>query len=351
MHGGFYLLLAASAARYVSRHGLGDGGLLVLVLALALAAGYGAVLIWPLPRRSWLAGMLAGWLLLVVIAPSFALCAVPLLFAALGELPARAAVAVAAGLTTVVIAAQLQLAERFDLSLVLAPVAVAVIATAAYLQLARTSEQLAASQRQAGVLEERQRLARDIHDTIAQGLSSVNLLLQAADRDWETRPEAAREHVRQAAGTARENLAEARQVVAGLTPIALTGQSLAGALGDLCSGAGARFVIEGEPYPLGGDLDVALLRITQSALANVTEHAAATQAAVTLTYLPGSVTLDVCDDGRGFVPGTAAGEPGRGYGLAAIRQRAELLHGTVTVESAPGEGTALAVTLPTGGTG
>ncbi|WP_412541779.1 sensor histidine kinase [Longispora sp. K20-0274] len=391
MHAGFYLLLAASASRYVARHGLTGEAPLVLGLAGALAIGYSVWVLWP--RTPWFAGMLAGWLVLVLLAPSFAWCAVPLLFVALGQLSTRAAVPVAAGLTAAVVLAQLRLADRFDPSLVLAPVAVATIATAAYLRLARTSEALAVSERRAGVLDERQRLAREIHDTLAQGLSSMNLLLQAADRDWATAPDTARDHVRRASAVARENLVEARRVVADLAPAALHEQSLVAALRQLCAtgwtGAagglsearaaggsigsgtpdgpaearaasgppGARsgpataceLTTEGEPYPLGGDVDVALFRVAQGALANVAEHARATRVAVTLTYLPDCVTLDVRDDGIGFDPGAVRPTAGRGYGLDGIRRRVALLGGTVEVESTPGAGTALAVTVPTAG--
>ncbi|MEV6524881.1 sensor histidine kinase [Longispora sp. NPDC051575] len=361
MHAGFYLLLAASASRYVARHGLSGEAPLILGLAGALAVAYSIGVLWPVPRTPWLAGMLTGWLVLVLLAPSFAWCAVPLLFVALGHLATSAAVAVAAGLTAAVVLAQLRLADRFDPSLVLAPVAVATIATAAYLRLARTSEALAVSERRAGVLDERQRLAREIHDTLAQGLSSMNLLLQAADRDWVTAPEVARGHVRQASAVARENLVEARRVVADLTPSALTEQTLVAALRRLCAASGAdglpapgavapcSLTVEGEPYPLGGEIDVALLRVAQGALANVAEHARAGRVAVTLTYLPDSVALDVRDDGVGFDPGAVRSSPGRGFGLDAVRQRVALLGGTVEVESAPGEGTAIAVTVPTGG--
>ncbi|MGY0230982.1 sensor histidine kinase [Longispora urticae] len=375
MHAGFYLLLAASASRYVARHGLAGEAPLVLGLAGALAIAYSVGMLWPVPRTPWFAGMLAGWLVLVLLAPSFAWCAVPLLFVALGQLTTTAAIGVAAGLTAAVVLAQLRLADRFDPSLVLAPVAVATIATAAYLRLARTSEALAVSERRAGVLDERQRLAREIHDTLAQGLSSMNLLLQAADRDWVAAPEVARGHVRQASAVARENLVEARRVVADLTPTALTEQTLVAALRRLCAGAAGlhgsgagggpptsgtgaaglagpalcALTVEGEPYPLGGEIDVALLRVAQGALANVAEHARAGRVAVTLTYLPDSVALDVRDDGVGFDPLAVAPASGRGFGLDAVRQRVALLGGTVSVESAPGEGTAIAVTVPTAG--
>jgi signal transduction histidine kinase len=104
--------------------------------------------------------------------------------------------------------------------------------------------------------------------------------------------------------------------------------------------------VDGDTYPIGVDLEIALLRVAQSALANVTQHAKANTAVVTLAYLSDSVTLDVADDGVGFDPAMPEIHPGRGFGLRAIRQRVAALDGTTTVESAPMEGTMLAVALP-----
>ena len=112
------------------------------------------------------------------------------------------------------------------------------------------------------------------------------------------------------------------------------------------AGMQVRFRVDGEAYPLGVDVEIALLRVAQSALANVTQHAKANTAVVTLTYLSDAVTLDVADDGVGFDPAIPCAHPGRGFGLPAIRQRIEALGGSTTVESAPSEGTMLAVTLP-----
>jgi signal transduction histidine kinase len=258
-----------------------------------------------------------------------------------------------------------------DPSPVLAPAAIAVLATVVYRQLhrenaarqaliddlVRTRDALARSEREAGVLQERARLSQEIHDTIAQGLSSMHLLLNAADQDWTAAPDQARAYVRQAAGTARDNLAEARRFIHDLTPPALDGASLADALRRLCAavaeqgGPQVEFRVDGAAYPLGVDADIALLRVAQGALANVSQHAKAGTAVVTLTYLPDAVTLDVADDGIGFDPAMPEVNPGRGFGLRAIRQRVAALGGTTTVESAPLEGTMLAVALPVTRTG
>ncbi|KIF03178.1 histidine kinase, partial [Streptomyces sp. RSD-27] len=214
-------------------------------------------------------------------------------------------------------------------------------------ELIDTRAELAAAERGAGILAERERLAREIHDTLAQGLSSIQLLLRAAERALPEDAPAA-DHIARAREAAQENLAEARRFVRALTPPDLEHGSLAGALERLCSGAPGprvRFSVSGPPRELPTPYEVALLRIAQSALANVVRHARADRAEITLTFMDTSVTLDVVDDGRGFDPASAPSGEG-GFGLPAMRARAESLGGLFTVESDPGQGTAVAVTLP-----
>lgn len=288
----------------------------MLGLALALGAVYPAGVRWT----KALPVVLAVWLVLVWLAPSFGWCAIPLFFQCLRQLRPRVALPVAAVLTFSMVLAQIRLAPAFDLSLVLGPVGVAVLTTAVFFDRARLLHE-------AGVLEERQRLAREIHDTLAQGFSSINLLLELGESGH-------------AAEVARENLAEARRFVRDLSPIRGT---LVDALHRLC----AHVEVDGEPYPLSVQTEVALLRVAQGAVANAAEHASAARVAITLSYLGDAVTLDVVDDGRGFDPSAVVPAEGRGYGLASIRGRIAELGGTVSVESAPGEGTAVAVTVPT----
>ncbi|WP_084516422.1 sensor histidine kinase [Microtetraspora niveoalba] len=370
MHAGFHLLLAASALRLVSRHGMGPRTVAALAVCGLLALAYTAgVAFWNrLGRRrlAWLGGVAAVWLVLVVLAPSFNWCAVPLLFLCLRSLNARGFAVAAAVLSGVVIAAQLTIAQEVDLSLILAPVGVAAMTAVVFWELQRESASrqlliddlistrgtLADSRHRTGVLEERERLAREIHDTLAQGLTSMGILLQAADRMWETDPEPARAHVRRAAAAAAENLDEARRFVRDLRPPGLVDVSLPEALARLCesadgsAGPRVRFRQEGERYPLDPGVQVALLRVAQGALANVREHSGAGTATVTLSYLDGEVTLDVFDDGAGFAEPAPA--PGRGYGLRAMRDRLAEVDGVLVVESAPGEGTAVAAAVPTG---
>ncbi|MFE6410779.1 sensor histidine kinase [Streptomyces sp. NPDC057837] len=327
----------------------------------------------PDPRPSWLgpawlALVVVVWMVLVVLAPSYAWCAVPLFYTGLRTLPTRAALVLVAVLTAFVVAAQLRLAGHVDPNQLLAPPAVAAIATAVFLQtrrqaarqrsliddLLRTRRELAASERRAGTLAERQRLSMEIHDTLAQGLSSQRMLLQAAERVWESEPGKARDHVRSAASVAEHNLAEARRFVHDLAPVDLTRGSLDAALHALAAReSGDHLSVRvhldtGARTPLLPDrVQSALLRVAQGALANVREHAGASTAVLTLTVLEDQVVLDVTDDGRGFDPAAAAVPAGtRGHGLPAMRARLGQLGGTLTVESSPREGTVVSAVVP-----
>jgi signal transduction histidine kinase len=221
-------------------------------------------------------------------------------------------------------------------------------------ELTATRADLAAAQHTAGVLAERERLAREIHDTLAQGFTSIQLLLRAAERALPGTPEKAAGYVDQARQAAVDNLAEARRFVAALAPPALEGVTLGDALARLCATTGARhrltvrFHRTGDPVQLPSASEVALLRVAQSALANTVRHAEATTAEVTLSYLGDHVAVDIVDDGHGFDPQRlpAPDPEAGGFGLAAMRSRVLALGGTLTVESAPGHGTALAAQLP-----
>ncbi|WSF17850.1 sensor histidine kinase [Streptomyces sp. NBC_01353] len=373
MHIAFFLLLGASLVRFLLRHPWEDRSPWIVALSGALAALY---LLGPVlgtratPRRiAWLFTVVAVWMVLVVLAPSFAWCAVPLFYTGLRTLPPRAALVLVTLLTVFVVTAQVQLSNGgFDPNLIVAPPAVAAIATAVFVHaqrqadrqraliddLIRTRRELAAIERREGTLAERQRLSMEIHDTLAQGLSSQQMLLQAAERTWDADPSTARRHVRTAESIAERNLAEARRFVHDLAPADLAeGGGLEEALRTLAGRESAAFRVDGTPVPLPERVQSALLRIAQGALANVREHAAATSAALTLTYLDDQVVLDIADDGRGFDAGSgsASGRPSgergvRGHGLPAMRVRAQQLGGTLTVESTPGEGTVLSAAIP-----
>ena len=380
MHVTFLVLLASSMARYVHRHEDEARAPWVIALAVVLAVLYAAG---PLrerahrapPRLLWLGGVVAVWAVLVALAPSFSWVAVPLFYVALRRLPPVAAYVLVGVLTVFVIAAQLQLAHRFDLDLVVGPAVVAGFATAifAHMQrqaarqriliddLVRTRRELAATERREGTLAERQRLAMEIHDTLAQGLSSQQMLLQAADRVWESDPVKARAHVRTAESVAEHNLTEARRFVHDLAPADLArGGGLEEALRALAAReSGDRLTVRvhidggARTAPLPDRVQSALLRIAQGALANVREHSGAAGAALTLTLLDDQAVLDVADDGHGFDPAALPDTPTgtRGHGLPAIRARVRQLGGTLTVESTPGEGTVLSAAIPLSGEG
>jgi signal transduction histidine kinase len=217
---------------------------------------------------------------------------------------------------------------------------------------------LAEAEHSAGVLAERARLSREIHDSVARALSSINLLLHAAEQAWATRPDAARDHVARAAATARDGLDEVRRVVRDLAPSELgaTGSApaLVAALRRTCqravdgSGVAVDLHIDGTPVDVPADVATAVLRTARGALANVVEHAGAATATVSLTYQPDALTLDVRDDGSGLDPRRPDAGGARGRGLPGIRDRAHQFAGTLAVESEPGEGTALAFTVPLG---
>ncbi|MET8147730.1 sensor histidine kinase [Actinoplanes sp. NPDC049668] len=194
---------------------------------------------------------------------------------------------------------------------------------------------------EAGVAAERARLAGEIHDTLAQGFTSIVTLLQAAD------PGLADERLALAVRTARENLAESRSLVAALSPSALA----AGSLPDAVRRQAARFTeetgtaatcrITGAARPLPTAVEVVLLRAAQEALANARRHADAENVTVLLAFGADRVRLVVRDDGRGFEPAAA-----HGFGVAGMRARAEQVDGTVAVHSDPGAGTVVEVEVP-----
>ena len=215
-----------------------------------------------------------------------------------------------------------------------------------------TREELAARQHRAGILEERSRLAREIHDTLAQGFISIVAHLEAAEAALSPGSEQARRHLQQARRTARENLVEARHLVAALRPEILEGSSLSGALKRLAerwseeSGVPASVSVTGDEHPLAQGSQVALLRAAQEALSNTRRHAGAGEVSITLSYMDDLVALDVQDDGTGFEPDNVAVAANRGFGLRAMRERVEALGGSLLVESGPGAGCTLVVELP-----
>ncbi|WP_410630717.1 sensor histidine kinase [Amycolatopsis sp. cmx-4-83] len=344
MHSAFLLLVLASAVRFLTRH---EGTPLqpwVIGFTAALVVAYGAGLFVE-RHLVWLTVVLALWIVLVVLAPSFAWSAIPLLVTGLRTLPAGQALALVGVITALVVVSQNRLADGFDPNLTTVPIAIAAVTAAVITFMRRQAERLRESERRAGVLAERHRVSRELHDALAQGLSSQSMLLQAADQAWE-RPELAREHLRAAQRIGAGNLSEARRLVQDLAPADLADATLEAALRAVAGRAGlpVDVRIDGDERPLPERVQSTVVRIAQGALANAREHAEAGRVVLTLTYLDDQVVLDVADDGRGFAESSPRGD--RGHGLPAMRVRARQLGGRLTVESAPGQGTVVSAAIP-----
>lgn len=213
--------------------------------------------------------------------------------------------------------------------------------------------QLMVQAREAGVLDERQRMAREIHDTLAQGLAGILTQLQAAEQTLDE-PSTLRRHVTNAMNLARESLTEARRTVHAVEPSVLAEARLPDAISDVTrrwaevNAISAVLTTTGDPRPMHADVEVTLLRTAQEALANVAKHAQASRVGLTLSYMEDLVTLDVRDDGVGFDPTVkrANGSTNGGFGLAGMRQRVQRLAGHLEIESEPGGGTAISATVP-----
>ena len=393
LHVGFAVLLLVALVRLLSG-GINGPAWLHVGLALCLAGVYlaGTVLekrhsarpvrFNPGPLSAWWLGAVCLlWLLLIWGSPDFVWLAFPLFFLQLHVLrrgPALAAIAA----STVLVVASLWFhnggpaGSPLQLPIVLGPLfgaAFAVVTGLAYRalyfeaenqrlaaeELRRTRAELARSQHDAGTLAERTRLAREIHDTLAQGFSSIVLMGRSAEQALEAGDTAmARDRLRTVQDTAAANLAEARNFVRGLQSPDLEQSSLVDSLRRLCTqteteaaarGAAlrCRLEVEGTPAELPNPYRTTLLRAAQSSLANVWTHANAGTAVVTLSYLGSEVAMDIFDDGAGFEPSAVPERTdGSGYGLASLRDRVAALAGTLDVESAPGDGTVVAIRLP-----
>jgi two-component system NarL family sensor kinase len=219
------------------------------------------------------------------------------------------------------------------------------------LSIAIERSRLFARSAQMSIIEERNRLAREIHDTLAQGLTAVSLQLESADALLEAGAdsERIRKAVRQALKLTRANLEEARRSVLDLRAAPLEGRTLMKALEALAKEwsargeAAVRFEGVGDDRPLPVRIEAGLYRIAQEALTNIDHHAHARQAKLRLEITPDQVRLLIGDDGEGFEPDQV---PKDRYGLIGMNERARLLGGTFCLDSAPGKGTCLEVTVP-----
>ncbi|MDP8908173.1 MAG: sensor histidine kinase, partial [Chloroflexota bacterium] len=208
-----------------------------------------------------------------------------------------------------------------------------------------------------GMAEERIRVARDIHDGIAQGLTAITLNLEAADQLWEIKPEKALQKVSRALELTRLNLEQARRSVLDLHASALQELTLSEAVQRRMQqylddhrdeGVTGSFSADGMHGRLSARLELSLYRIFEEALDNVARHSGATHLDIVVARDDADVLLTVSDNGRGFDAESvlSSHQPGGRFGLVAIRERVRLLHGTLQVISAPGEGTRLQIRVP-----
>jgi signal transduction histidine kinase len=212
-------------------------------------------------------------------------------------------------------------------------------------ELVDTQAELAAVYQRQGAAEERERLAREIHDTLAQGFASIVVLAEAARGNAEDDPERCVQQLVSIERTARENLAEARVLVGSAPQGDVAAGSLAATLrrtlDRFAQDTGLTVTAELPEVRLDQHTRVALLRCTQESLANVRKHSGATTVGLVLCEFPGAVELEITDDGHGFVV-----EDARGFGLDGMRRRLAELDGMLTVTSSLGEGTRVLATLP-----
>ncbi|MCT1819103.1 sensor histidine kinase [Corynebacterium propinquum] len=324
--------------------------------------------------RWWWAAVVVLWLSALVLANDFLWVLFPLVFVTLAVLPRPANLLAAAVLWAagVVVVAWLH-PQHWHIAVAIGPGIGTVFAVAIYVsyralhrealtqrriaeELAATQQELAATEHQAGRLEERERLARDIHDTLAQGLSSIVLLARAGRASASTGE--AVDVFSTIEDTARDNLAEARRFVQDLTapsaqadlPDAITEilQRMRRRGSGLGESTEFRANFSGDTHRrLPESVVTAVVRCVQEALNNVAKHAHADHAVVSVAVLGDELTVDIFDDGRGFDPAQAPQqESSHGYGLGGIQQRIAALSGTVNIESAPGEGTVVAARIP-----
>ena len=211
--------------------------------------------------------------------------------------------------------------------------------------LTRSRANLMKVEREAGRLTERQRLARDIHDTLAQHFTSIIMHLSAAKY---SNPESVQSEVRQAEAAAREGLAEVRRIIWDMQPEQIEKASLVEAVEEQAARWSAensvlvKMKVTGTPRALPSTAETAILRISQEAMHNVTKHAQAKNVNITFSFMEDLFAMDIADDGRGFDPSKASD----GFGMKTMRDRIEELRGTFTLESEQGRGTAIAVSLP-----
>lgn len=306
-------------------------------------------------RLIWIGLLCLIWVGLIWDGPEPAYLAFPMFFIiVMHTTPLRSALIIAA--ITAIAIGSLAMHLGFSIGVVTGPIlgaAVAWILGTCFQLLATTLKELVDARtaairasKSAGELAERARIAGEIHDTVAQGLSSIQMLLHAAEKRV-TDPQALAQ-IQLARHTTADNLAETRNIIAALQPHPLVGATLPVALARVAAntpmGERMSFAVDGTARQLPDQMEADIVRIAQTLVGNVLRHSRAEHAKMTLTYQPDQVLLDVLDDGIGF----AAAEVRRqsSVGLPTAQGRAEKYGGTLTIETAPGVGTGISVCIP-----
>jgi signal transduction histidine kinase len=386
---GGYVLLGVATALAVGAGGVGDPAWRLTTVALAVGAGLWIYLLYtrrPLPNSDhrirlavFFVGLLALASMLMLRHSLFFIFMIAGFFYATTLRPLRFAVA-GIGATSVLVNTLIgglpktPAAWTFYLSIIAVQTVVISAGTvigekateqsegrrvalaeleAALQENAGLHAQLLTQARETGVLLERQRMAREIHDTIAQGLIGIITQLEAADHGRD-RPTDRGRHLKNAKRLARESLTEARRSVEASMPASLQAGTLPEALRGIADGWSevnsipVDVTVSGDVVALHPEIEVALLRTAQEALANVAKHARATKVALTLTFLDDIVMIDIRDDGVGLAVDDAEPAPGsgRGFGIGGMRRRVARVAGSLAIESQPGGGTAVSARVP-----
>ena len=206
----------------------------------------------------------------------------------------------------------------------------------------------AATVEQLAISHERNRLARDMHDTLAHTLSAVTVQLEAVDSSWDSAPQQARDLLRKSLSNARHGLDETRRALRALRAAPLDDLGVVLALRTLAESTAARHGLDlkldlPDSLVLPPELEQNVYRIAQEALTNVAHHASAQTLWVSLERQDDLITLKIADDGKGFV--TARRDGAGHYGLQGMQERAEVIGGALDVTSAPGSGTTITLQI------
>ena len=362
LHGVFLVLVVISVVRAATTEAVVAGTVIAAWYILGILIRTRRTL---LSGSIWIAVLTFLWVVAAfVVSADFVWLAFPLFFLYLFLLPLPVGLVAVAAVTGAAIGA-LAADGMLEVGEVVGPIVGAVVASISAVsyrglsdehertqrllaELEATRGLLAEAERERGALDERRRVARDVHDTIAQGLSSIILLARAA----ELAPDAGEDRVRQIADIAQANLNDARRIVSALSPPELDTDPLPEAIDSVVrrvsdtTDVNAWFVCVGEPARLPLDHEVAFLRVAQGALANVAVHAQAERAEVVLTYEDGSTTLVIADDGVGFDLSSVSQSSDSGFGITVMEDRLAAVGGSLVIDTNRGNGTIVRTKIP-----